>query len=317
MKVALDSVPIRKGFDMDGLHAPFLHVRCVLVLVCLSGAGLIPAELRAQDLDAASPEPRFEVASIRPAPPPNGRFSPPRVRVLPGSQVQAVDAPVELLIRFAYQLEPYQRVEGVPKALSNSAFEIVAKAPAPTASKTAYSEAEIRAMMRALLADRFRLRAHFGEEQQRVATLHQDQPNKLGRGLRPLTAPCSTSKPLESTPETSPALQSARRLCGRLIQNGTLAGEFTSLAEFAQVISYFGERAVIDETGLTGAFEIEMTFNPTTWVAAASRGSQTTAYENLPSFSDAMRDELGLTLRQEVRTIQVFVVDHVEAPTAN
>ena len=97
--------------------------------------------------------------------------------------------------------------------------------------------------------------------------------------------------------------------------NGRLTALVEQMSDFARSLSALAQRAVVDETGLTGPFEIEMTFNPGTFFNG--RGFTPGAMDDLPAFSNALRDELGLNIETQRRPVTVIVVEHVETPTAN
>lgn len=71
---------------------------------------------------------------------------------------------------------------------------------------------------------------------------------------------------------------------------------------------------VFDETGMKGAFDIEMTFRaPRPGTAVARRSGD----DGLPSLADSLRDDLGLKMDNERRSVSFLVVEQVEQPTEN
>jgi uncharacterized protein (TIGR03435 family) len=92
-------------------------------------------------------------------------------------------------------------------------------------------------------------------------------------------------------------------------------------------------RKVLDQTGLDGLYDFELTFSsegldspfgrgfplpPPGAAGAAGAGttSQPIASDPLPSLFTAIQ-ELGLKLESTKRPVEVLVVDSVEKPTAN
>src|SRR5689334_8317249 len=159
-------------------------VATVLVLVAAAGG---------QRLDAQAPaagEPRFEVASVRNSPNP---FAPAPgggpskllfgVRVMPGGRMTAV-ASLQMLILRAYGIKEFQ-LEGGPKWLTTDYFDVSAKAEQETAT-----DAELNAMLRSLLSERFGLRVHVETRQATVYTLKTRPDGKLGPGLKPTSVEC-------------------------------------------------------------------------------------------------------------------------------
>lgn len=71
-------------------------------------------------------------------------------------------------------------------------------------------------------------------------------------------------------------------------------------------------RPIIDKTGLTGGFDLKLNF---TYDLPAGR--QPGPDDVQAALVSALRDELGLKLEPSTATVDVFVVDHIEEPTAN
>jgi uncharacterized protein (TIGR03435 family) len=91
----------------------------------------------------------------------------------------------------------------------------------------------------------------------------------------------------------------------------------TSLAGVANL-----DRPMVDRTGLSGMFDFALEWTPeirnTTSADASSSGDipAVSAVEVI-SFIDALREQLGIGLKSEKTPLSVFVVDHVERPSAN
>jgi hypothetical protein len=74
-------------------------------------------------------------------------------------------------------------------------------------------------------------------------------------------------------------------------------------------------RRIVDETGLIGPYEFEMTFDPATFFSWMPRSPGTT--DGLAPFASALREELGLTTDTERREVLRLVVINAEMPTPN
>ena len=227
--------------------------------------------------------------------------------MLPGGDFQA-NATLRYVIAYAYGLQPYQRVEGTASVLDEW-FAVVAKA-ADDAAIT--REAQLR-MVQQLLVDRFKLVVRFEEESQQVSILRQGSSGNLGPHLRPLKESCAV---VQAPPPTDPTRARAQQPpCHVTFINGHMTALVERMADFSRAVSFMSRRPVVDETGLDGSFELEMTFNPATF----SQGLPfpPVGLEDLPAFADALRQELGLKVETERRAVPVLVVEHVEAPTEN
>ena len=80
-----------------------------------------------------------------------------------------------------------------------------------------------------------------------------------------------------------------------------------SLNEFARWLTGQTQRAVIDRTGLAGAWDFELTFAPADVAAAATTDT--------PSLFTALQEQLGLRLEATRAPAEVLVVDRIERPT--
>ena len=87
------------------------------------------------------------------------------------------------------------------------------------------------------------------------------------------------------------------------------------MAALARSMSNQAGRIIVDKTGLTGGFDIELEFTPDQ--AAAGGQPPAAADANLPSLFTALEEQLGLKLVPERRPIEVLVIDRVERPTEN
>ena len=75
-------------------------------------------------------------------------------------------------------------------------------------------------------------------------------------------------------------------------------------------------RNVIDGTGLTGAFDLHLTW------AMDSAGARSGAIDNAldlagPSIFTALQEQLGLKLESTKGPVEVLVIDHIEKPSGN
>jgi uncharacterized protein (TIGR03435 family) len=71
------------------------------------------------------------------------------------------------------------------------------------------------------------------------------------------------------------------------------------------------DRPVIDQTGLTGRFDLRLTWTPD------EMHSSTESADAPPDLFTAIQEELGLKLVSTKALVNVIVVDHVERPSAN
>lgn len=250
----------------------------------------------------------FEVASVR-------RIDPsmrpiPRIVVMPNGRFQATTSPREL-IRFAYGLELFHRIEGSATIL-DQLFEVVAVARGDTPS---VARSDVRQMVKALLSSRFELKIHLSEERRSVEILRPVSAERFGTKLVLMDKPCrrDTTGPVRLGTTSVTLMQRAQAQCAQLLINGELAGVFADGAAFASFLSSVTKRAVLDETGLQGPFQAELLFDHST---AVIDRILPTDHTRMP-FRDALRQQLGLLLITESRAIEVIQVQYIAQPTEN
>jgi uncharacterized protein (TIGR03435 family) len=227
---------------------------------------------------------RFEVASVKPNVGADGSIT---FRPDPADGFFRTNYPLfDGVIRYAYELQAF-RVIDAPEWTRTDRFDIAAKASRPI------SEAERRLMVRALLADRFRMKSHFEMREHTVYLMTAARADKrLGPGLKPRPECEGAATPCQSG--------------GTGRQDGIVLRAVT-LKQLAEgMISAVRRELVLDETGIVGAFDVEMSFRPET---------STDPTDARPAFVTAMQEQLGLKLEPTRRPIQVLVIDSIERPT--
>lgn len=210
-----------------------------------------------------------------------------------GSRREAIEtAPDGLTMRtvtlraclsWAYSIEEYQ-IDG-PAFLAADRYEIAARASGPV------SVADLKRMLGALLADRFRLAFH-----------------RETKVLPALVLGVARGGPkLRESNDPGPGVMQPNR--------AAMSAQHTSMAEFARSLAGPLRTPVLDRTGLTGRYDFTVDLLPYFPDNPGAKGGQ-------PDFADiaksALRDQLGLTLDQRRESIEVLVVDHAEKlPTDN
>jgi uncharacterized protein (TIGR03435 family) len=259
----------------------------------------------------------FEVASIRPLAAVTG---PQAVAVLPGGRVTA-NVPLRLLIRIAYGLDENQLV-GAPSWIDTARFDIAA------AAGREVTREEALAMLRALLEDRFALKSHRETRELPVYDLVLARPDgRWGSSLRRSESACAGIKlpmlspgmpvPPPPPPPVGPqalalGVGSPLRCPSMFIQGWISAREVTLEVLATRLLSLAG-RPVVNRTGLTGFFDIDLAYTPDATFGAPAPFAPADG----PSLFTAMQEQLGLRLAAARGPVDVLVVDSVQAPTAN
>ena len=300
-----------------------------IVTVVLATA---PVPAAAQDAASPDAEPRFEVAAIRPTDikaftaGSGGPVPPIGVRMLPNG-MNATLATVRMLILSAYQIRDYQLVGG-PGWVDSDRFDISARAAGEVTPEVA------RRMLKNLLHDRFKLRAHTETRQADVhALILANGDGRFGPGLKRTNPECEATlearkKGGAAPPSGPPDLQAIRKqtFCGMSIMGSMSSGASTysmggvALDRLANQISGEVGGPVVDRTGLTGLFDILLEY------ASQRRQLQAAPPVTAPdltkdvapaSLRDALREQLGLKLETEKGPLEALIIDSLDRPSEN
>jgi uncharacterized protein (TIGR03435 family) len=71
-------------------------------------------------------------------------------------------------------------------------------------------------------------------------------------------------------------------------------------------------RTVVDKTGLTGRYDLDLTFTPEQTIPAGANIPGPAADPSAPSIYTAVREQLGLKLEPQRDQEEVIVIDHIE-----
>lgn len=214
----------------------------------------------------------FEVASIKPSAEATTRMA---IHVSPGGRFTTTNTGLTDLLAFAYNVRTYQ-ITGLTRALDDERFDIEAK------PDTENSANPVRAMVQKLLADRFAL------------TLHRE--------TRPM--PVYALVLAKGGPKFKPSDKDDMSISPG--GKGRMLFQKVPMALFATQLSQTLGRTVLEKTGLTGAFDFALEFDP-------QQGPDSTG----PSIFTALTEQLGLKLESTKAPVEVLVVDHAASPSRN
>ena len=231
-------------------------------------------------LHAQTQPPTFDAASLKPVATCNAPQDP---QTGPGTLTIRGRTPL-VLIQWAYDL-PRSQVSGPPFLMENC-FDLIAKGAGRE------DDAQLRLMLRTLLADRFGLKAHLEQREMQVYAL------TLAKG-----GPKFKESPTDGPPtvdRTNPVILSAHHM---------------TLTEVGYRIADEVGRPVTDETGLTGRYEIRMDISP--YIAAAGT-ADAGKLDMMSILFTGLTEQLGLKLESRKSTVPILVIDHAEkSPTEN
>jgi uncharacterized protein (TIGR03435 family) len=239
--------------------------------------------------------PRFEVASVKTNK--SGGLTQAGARP-EGDHVTATNATLRQLIQAAYNIGTDSLIGG-PSWINRDRFDLIAKAPALLSGN------EWRLMLRTLLADRFKLAAHRETRKSDMFALTLARRDRsLGPNLRPAQIDCASLR-AQSTDNGDPCGQ---RSLGNALMVGKASIRGMGIDSLLGTVARDAGRPVVDRTGLTGAFDWDLTWTPLT-------NRRPGIDPDGPTIFTALQEQLGLKLEGIKGTTDVLVIDRVERPT--
>jgi uncharacterized protein (TIGR03435 family) len=234
----------------------------------------------------SSPQaPSFEVASIKPS---NDPGTETWVMQNQSGELTGHNATLRALIRNAYNVRDYQ-ILGGPPWIDAQRYEVLAK-PHGRVSGAAFQQ-----MTQALLEDRFRLKLH--------------------REMRDLPAFALTVAKKGAL--LSESKSDAGVGCG--YNAGHLSCKKITMAIFAQTLARRLGRSVIDRTGLTGTYDLQLEWTPdeSQVPGSAENGRLAGTDSGGPSLFTAIQEQIGLKLDPIKAPVEVIIIDGAERPSQN
>lgn len=187
----------------------------------------------------------------------------------------------------AFDVRSESQITGYPAWVNSDHFDIQAKMDAETAN--AYHKLtdtnrsqQWHSLVLQILEDRFGMKYHV---EQRELPVYNLVVAKQGVKFK------------ESAQE-EPALSSMRP--------GKLSAHRSQVGNLAFRLSGTVGRVIIDKTGLTGLYDIDLTWSPDNEQPDAG-----------PSIFTALQEQLGLKLESAKAHVDVIIIDHLERPSEN
>ena len=302
----------------------FLLAAGAAVLAVPLATGWPNPPLGAQPQTAPPSGPKFEVASVKINKSGENNV---RIGLQPGGRFTATNVPLRALIRFAYQLQDFQIVGGpdwvASDRLASDRFDILAKAEGEAPPTPPGTVGPIQLMLRSLLEERFKVAVHQEKRELPIYALMLARSDKrLGPKLQASTVDCQAmvkEAMARGGPPPAPPQANGRPVCGMRISNGQMMGGGFPLSQLAASLSGMVQRVVVDQTGLTGNFDLELTFTPDQMgQGTPPPGAPPPAVDpNGPSIFTALQEQLGLKLDSQRGPVDVLVIDRAERPTEN
>lgn len=274
-------------------------MRLLPVGICLAALTVsIVAQTPQAAVQPASPA--FEVAAIRPNKSGEQRG---RADIQPSGRVTFTNMSLYELVRGAYgaerqEIERHLIVPGkaYPSWIESDRWDIVANAPAGT------DRDQLRTMLRNLLTDRFKLVARRDTRQVPAYSLVVARADRrLGPQMRPSSADCDALAAAFRASGAPPSPNAP--VCGRRSGEGRIWGTGILVPELIGTLIPSAGRPIVDATGLTGRFDLDMKWTP-----------DPVSADGISLFT-AIQDQLGLRLEPGSAPLEVLVIESAERPT--
>ena len=280
----------------------------------------------------------FEVASVRRSNPNPATPAAGAPMILPAlGRLTAQNVTLRLLVISSYQKQPFELIGG-PAWQNTDKFDIQAKAEDASITTDGMLK-----MLQVLLAERFKLKVHTETRDVPIHNLIVARGDgKLGPLMKASTDTCpdykeTQQKMLEAIARGGAA--AVQSLMGRPGENKpcvdhpkvppspanpssfTMQARGQSIELLALLLRQFVGRPVIDKTGLTGAYDYDLTIALQTLLGLYQElGINVQAPPNLPegpSLMTTLQESLGLKLDSSRGPGEVHVIDSAKLPAAD
>jgi uncharacterized protein (TIGR03435 family) len=255
--------------------------------------------------------PAFDVVSVKPNKSDSGMV---RIMGKPDGYA-ASNVSLKMLIQGAYGIRE-DLISGAPGWADSARFDIDAKvAGSDVEALKKLSPEQRRLILQPLLADRFKLKMHTETKQLPVYELVLA---KGGSKLKEASPDDTYANGIKGPDGTSrPGMMR--------FGPGQLTAQAVPMTSLANMLSQQLHRTVLDKTGLTGKYDLELTWTPDRgsdpmFKGAADNSQQRTdaaSDSSGPSIFTAVQEQLGLRLQSAKGPVETLVIDHVEMPSEN
>ncbi|HEX4577044.1 MAG TPA: TIGR03435 family protein [Edaphobacter sp.] len=260
-------------------------------------AWAIPEPPKAMPADAV---PKFDVVTVKPSDP----NRPGKLFTIRGRHVMTIHTNVNDLITFSYGLHSKQIVDA-PAWFATEKFDLDG---VPDVEGRPNSK-QMKLLIQSALTDRFKL------------TYHQD---KKELAVYALTVGKSGPRLTDTIHQPGEPVNFLFRKPGALMVTNSTMKDFCDGMQAAVM-----DKPVVDHTGLTGKYDFTLNWTPDDSQfgqmgiprppppPSGATATSTDDPNAPPALSTAMQEQLGLRFDSVKAPADVFVIDHVEKPSAN
>jgi len=249
---------------------------------------------------------QFEAASIKPSAPQEMGKIRVGISMLPGGRVSMSGVTVKLLMQQAYGIRDFQIVGG-PAWVGTERYDITAK------PEDAANQEQVKLMVQALLADRFKLQFH--RETKELPT-YALVVGKGGPKIKPFVQADG-----DSTPADSNGSGRGRGGMMRMMGRGHFEANGVPVSALANQLAQALGRTVIDKTELKGNYDFKLDWTPDEnqqgmMKPPGGEAPPPSSGDGVSIFA-AVQEQLGLKLEGSKGPVEILIVDRVEKATEN
>jgi uncharacterized protein (TIGR03435 family) len=202
--------------------------------------------------------------------------------------------PVRNLVMNAFPVVMLDQIVGLPDWANSDYYNIEAKMDEETAAAVKKLPPDQRtqvqySMTLAILTDRFKLKYH---KETRELPIYNLVVAKGGLKIKP-----------------TPASENH----GYTMGSGTVSGTGIPLDSLAFSLSGVVGRMIVNKTGLTDRYSMDLKWNPNPM--AAGPGAENS--DPRPDLFTALEEQLGLKLESAKGPVDTYIIDHIEKPSEN
>ncbi|HEY9136768.1 MAG TPA: TIGR03435 family protein [Terriglobus sp.] len=206
---------------------------------------------------------------------------------------------VKMMLAGSYNVKSWL-VFGLPAWAESTGWDMQAKVlDADTKPIEKLTPQERNTLMLSLLRDRFGLVAHTESKVQPVFVM-----TTLPEGIKLKASP--------APPAGEPEPKFGRTTYA--MNTGKLEGKYVTMKQLADVLSGEVERTIVDKSGVTGDYDVNLKWTPERRINAGDNG---TAGETAPSIYEALKEQAGLKLTADKAPVPTVIVDKLVQPEAN
>ena len=277
--------------------------RLALKVVARATIGVISAIGILAELPSAQTSQAFEVASVKP----NNSGALQTGSKPEGDRFTASNIALRQLILMAYNIGT-DRLIGGPSWVNSDRFDVVAKAEAPFSPPNQW-----QFMLRALLADRFKLVVHTEtRDAPTYALLMARRDGQLGPKLRVATTDCATLRATAPPGDNDPC---GSRTASGALATGRMTVRGTDIGLLVGILARDAGRPIVNNTGLSGNFDWDLTWTPQVFLQRSFDRERFPSIDaDGPSIFTAVQEQLGLKFDSQKGSIDVIVIDRAERP---